>query len=57
MAGEARGEGVQSGLVVLGLDHFAGLVGAVGLGRDDLGGRDRAAFGDGLRADAALGAI
>ena len=47
MTGEARGEGCEGGLVVLGVDHLAGLVRAFGLWGDDLGGRDGAALGDG----------
>lgn len=54
MAGEAGREGVEGGFVVLRLDDFARLVGTVGLGGDDLGGRDGAPFGDGLGACAPL---
>ena len=57
MSREAGGQLVERGGVVLCLDDFAGLVGTIGLRGDDFGGRDGAAFGNGLGAYAALGAV
>lgn len=52
---EARGEGFEGGLVVLGVDHLAGLVWALGTWGSDARGRERAALGDGGARNAARG--
>lgn len=50
---EARGEGLKGRLVVLGVDHLAGLVWALGTWGSDARGRERAALRDSGARDAA----
>jgi len=53
LARELAGQSLKRGLVVLGVDDLAGLVGTLWLGSNDPGGRERTALGDRGAADAA----
>jgi len=53
LAREAAGQRLEGSLIVLGIDDLAGLVRALWAGRNDAGGRERAALGDRGGADAA----